>query len=103
LPPAGEVPVGQRPAGTLAPISMHALQCCVGCGDITDLTTPAAAGCSPYDLIAAAARLALADTGAASSDARTRCRPAAARHLRAGLQAQPRRRATARPARPARG
>jgi acetyl-CoA C-acetyltransferase len=37
----------------------------VGCGDVTDLTTPAAAGRSPYDLIAEAARQALADTGAA--------------------------------------
>ncbi|HET7524908.1 MAG TPA: acetyl-CoA acetyltransferase [Burkholderiaceae bacterium] len=38
----------------------------VGCGDVTDLTTPAAAGRSPYDLIADAARRALADTGAAA-------------------------------------
>ena len=37
----------------------------VGCGDITDLDTPAAQGRSPYDLIAQASRLALDDTGAA--------------------------------------
>jgi len=36
----------------------------VGCGDVTDLTTPVHAGRSPYDLIAAAARQALADSGA---------------------------------------
>ena len=36
----------------------------VGCGDVTDLTTPVAVGRSPYDLVAAAARNALADTGA---------------------------------------
>jgi acetyl-CoA C-acetyltransferase len=39
----------------------------VGCGDVTDLTTPVAAGRSPYDLVAAAARHALADTGAANA------------------------------------
>nr|MCU0922872.1 acetyl-CoA acetyltransferase [Burkholderiaceae bacterium] len=37
----------------------------VGCGDVTDLDTPAEAGRSPYDLIAQAARLALQDSGAA--------------------------------------
>jgi acetyl-CoA C-acetyltransferase len=37
----------------------------VGCGDVTDTTTPAEAGRSPFDLIAQAARLALADAGAA--------------------------------------
>ena len=37
----------------------------VGCGDITDLGTPFETGRSPYDLIAQAGRLALADTGAA--------------------------------------
>ena len=37
----------------------------VGCGDVTDLDTPASAGRSPYDLIAQAARLALRDSGAA--------------------------------------
>ena len=37
----------------------------VGCGDVTDLDTPADAGRSPYDLIAQASRLALQDTGAA--------------------------------------
>jgi acetyl-CoA C-acetyltransferase len=37
----------------------------VGCGEVTDTTTPASAGRSPYDLIAQAARAALADTGAA--------------------------------------
>ncbi len=39
----------------------------VGCGDVTDLTTPVAAGRSPYDLVAAAARHALADSGAAQA------------------------------------
>ena len=37
----------------------------VGCGDVTDLSTPAEQGRSPYDLIAQAARLALQDSGAA--------------------------------------
>ena len=37
----------------------------VGCGDVTDLDTPADAGRSPYDLIAQAARLALQDSRAA--------------------------------------
>ena len=37
----------------------------VGCGDVTDLHTPAEAGRSPYVLIAQAARLALQDVGAA--------------------------------------
>ena len=36
----------------------------VGCGDVTDLTTPAERGRSPFDLIAEAARLALDDSGA---------------------------------------
>src|SRR5215470_8842587 len=36
----------------------------VGCGDVTDLATPAERGRSPFDLIAQAARLALADAGA---------------------------------------
>ncbi len=36
----------------------------VGCGDITDLDTPATLGRSPYDLIAQASRAAFADTGA---------------------------------------
>jgi acetyl-CoA C-acetyltransferase len=36
----------------------------VGCGDVTDLTTPAEAGRSPLDLIAQAGKLALADTEA---------------------------------------
>ena len=35
----------------------------VGCGDVTDMATPAELGRSPFDLIAQAARLALADTG----------------------------------------
>jgi len=35
----------------------------VGCGDVTDLDTPVEAGRSPFDLIAEAARLALADAG----------------------------------------
>ncbi len=35
----------------------------VGCGDVTDVATPAEAGRSPYDLIAQAARLALHDSG----------------------------------------
>ncbi|HKV04787.1 MAG TPA: acetyl-CoA acetyltransferase [Candidatus Acidoferrales bacterium] len=38
----------------------------VGCGDVTDLTTPVEAGRSPFDLIAEAGKLALADTGAPS-------------------------------------
>ena len=38
----------------------------VGCGDVTDLSTPAAQGRSPYDITAQAARLALADTGVAA-------------------------------------
>jgi acetyl-CoA C-acetyltransferase len=37
----------------------------VGCGDVTDLDTPAGAGRSPYELIAQASRLALQDSGAA--------------------------------------
>ena len=37
----------------------------VGCGDITDLDTPFEKGRSPYDLIAQAGQLALADAGAA--------------------------------------
>lgn len=36
----------------------------VGCGDVTDLTTPIEEGRSPFDLIAQAARLALEDAGA---------------------------------------
>jgi len=36
----------------------------VGCGDVTDMTTPAEQGRSPFDLIAQAGRLALADAGA---------------------------------------
>jgi len=39
----------------------------VGCGDVTDLTTPVAAGRSPYDLVADATRRALVDTGAAGA------------------------------------
>ena len=35
----------------------------VGCGDLSDLDTPIEAGRSPYDLIAQAGRLALADAG----------------------------------------
>ena len=41
----------------------------VGCGDVTDLQTPAEAGRSPYQLIAQAARAALQDTGAPGIDA----------------------------------
>src|SRR5690349_11794154 len=37
----------------------------VGCGDVTDLTTPATDASSPIDLIAQAGRAALHDTGAA--------------------------------------
>jgi len=37
----------------------------VGCGDVTDLSTPVSTGRSPYDLIAQAARDALRDTGVA--------------------------------------
>ncbi len=36
----------------------------VGCGDVTDLDTPIERGRSPYDIIAQAGRLALADAGA---------------------------------------
>lgn len=36
----------------------------VGCGDVTDMTTPIERARSPYQLIADAAKLALADTGA---------------------------------------
>jgi acetyl-CoA C-acetyltransferase len=36
----------------------------VGCGDVTDTTTPASAGRSPFDLVAQAGRLALDDSGA---------------------------------------
>jgi acetyl-CoA C-acetyltransferase len=35
----------------------------VGCGEVTDLTTPADRGRSPFDLIAQAGRLAMADAG----------------------------------------
>ena len=35
----------------------------VGCGDVTDMTTPIEQGRSPYELIAQAGRLAIADTG----------------------------------------
>jgi acetyl-CoA C-acetyltransferase len=38
----------------------------VGCGDVTDLTTPVEQGRSPFDLIAQAARKALIDTGTTS-------------------------------------
>jgi acetyl-CoA C-acetyltransferase len=38
----------------------------VGCGDVTDATTPIEVGRSPFDLIAQAARLALEDAGASS-------------------------------------
>ena len=41
----------------------------VGCGEITDTSTAAAAARSPYELIAQAARLALHDCGAAGIDA----------------------------------
>jgi len=41
----------------------------VGCGDVTDLETPAEAGRSPYELIAQAAHRALQDGGAAGLDA----------------------------------
>jgi acetyl-CoA C-acetyltransferase len=36
----------------------------VGCGDVTDLTTPIEAGRSPFDLMAQAAKLAVSDSGA---------------------------------------
>src|SRR3546814_11072264 len=36
----------------------------VGCGDVTDMTTPVEKGRSPFDLIAEAGRLALAHAGA---------------------------------------
>src|SRR5579864_5098391 len=35
----------------------------VGCGDVTDLTTPVEAGRSPFDLIARVGKVALADAG----------------------------------------
>ena len=35
----------------------------VGCGEVTDPSTPVEAGRSPFDLIAQAGRLALADAG----------------------------------------
>lgn len=38
----------------------------VGCGDVTDMTTPIEKGRSPFDLIAQAGRIALDDTGAAA-------------------------------------
>ncbi len=38
----------------------------VGCGDLTDESTPASSGRSPYDLIAQAGRKALADTGSST-------------------------------------
>src|ERR1700730_6401820 len=38
----------------------------VGCGEVTDLTTPVEAARSPFDLIAQAGRLALTDAGAAN-------------------------------------
>jgi acetyl-CoA C-acetyltransferase len=41
----------------------------VGCGDVTDLGTPAAQGRSPYALIAQASRLALQDSAAPTIDA----------------------------------
>ncbi|MGE0151023.1 MAG: acetyl-CoA acetyltransferase [Reyranellaceae bacterium] len=37
----------------------------VGCGEVTDMTTPAERGRSPFDIAAEAGRLALADTGVA--------------------------------------
>jgi acetyl-CoA C-acetyltransferase len=43
----------------------------VGCGDVTDVTTPPQAGRSPYDLTAQAAREALADSGRARELAAT--------------------------------
>ena len=42
----------------------------VGCGDVTDMTTPVEQGRSPFDLIAEAGRLALADAGAPGLAAR---------------------------------
>jgi len=41
----------------------------VGCGDVTDMTTPIEQGRSPYDLIAQAARLAIDDAGSAGLSA----------------------------------
>src|SRR5690349_3681116 len=35
----------------------------VGCGDVTDMTTPVDEGRSPFDIVAEAARRALADAG----------------------------------------
>lgn len=45
----------------------------VGCGEITDSTTPASAGRSPYELIAQAARAALADAAASDTQALATC------------------------------
>lgn len=42
----------------------------IGCGDVTDMTTPVEQGRSPFDLIAAAGRKALDDTGAAAGVAK---------------------------------
>src|SRR5690606_21954232 len=42
----------------------------IGCGDVTDMTTPVEKGRSPFDLIAQAGRKALEDTGAAAAVAK---------------------------------
>src|SRR6185369_1290984 len=42
----------------------------VGCGDVTDMTTPVEQGRSPFDLIAQAGQIALNDTGAAAKVAK---------------------------------
>ncbi|MEO8204405.1 MAG: acetyl-CoA acetyltransferase [Betaproteobacteria bacterium] len=55
--------MGLREAGGAARAPEANTPILVGCGDVTDLDTPAERGRSPYDLIAQAARLALADAG----------------------------------------
>ncbi|MEO8559681.1 MAG: hypothetical protein ABI439_11505, partial [Rhodospirillales bacterium] len=42
----------------------------VGCGDVTDMTTPVEQGRSPFDLIAQAGQVALEDTGVATKMAK---------------------------------
>jgi len=48
-----------------APVPEDDTPVLVGCGDLTDTETPAEAGRSPFELMAEAARKAVADTGAA--------------------------------------
>ena len=55
--------------GGALPMTETSTPILVGCGDVTDLDTPAERGRSPFDLIAEAGRLALADAKAASGAA----------------------------------